>query len=408
MIVDEKGTRRPSSHERLFVWFAFQLGRLFTRGLKAISCIGILVSLGMMALSLFLLFSTFVWQDKLLLLYPDLATPVTLEDLLQKPDSYDGQWVRVSGEIRSHSIVGNSAHLLPLNLEYPGREKEPPAAEAAVEIVNYDTRKYRTVPRFRNIRSGTIIEVVGEFDKPWLGEYLQIEVTYVTKPGGHPWAGKLMRTVVPCAILFAMGAGVFLGLVLLRRILPKHGLFPKKITLEVLPPPASQPTSEETFLTDTAQTLESIGFSQVGWFGVPEMPGGLRLVALVHLEKQVYAAVTANSYDQFIDLVTIYPDCTSVTTTNLSTAMGTGRPDQMHYHILRDADAPDLLAAHLTTRQELVPEMEPRQASAATFQHHYLEMYLVQLAYIKRGSGITQEDLQRIAKEFDWDEYRSP
>jgi hypothetical protein len=118
------GARRTgfTSQPRLLEWFMRKGGRLVGFAFCAAAVLFLVVGI-------FLGYSFFFADNRLLFIFPGLAEKVTLEELAADPAQYDGHWVRVRGELRSPGRFG--AFLVPEE----GVPSEPPGDRkgAAVE-----------------------------------------------------------------------------------------------------------------------------------------------------------------------------------------------------------------------------------------------------------------------------------
>jgi len=119
---DSFGARRTSFTSRLGLleWFVRKGGRL----VGFVFCAAALLFL---VVGIFLGYSFFFADNRLLFIFPSLAAKVSLNELAADPAKYDGRWVRVRGELRSPERFG--AILVPEEdaPSEPGGDQKPGA-----------------------------------------------------------------------------------------------------------------------------------------------------------------------------------------------------------------------------------------------------------------------------------------
>lgn len=95
------GARRTGVTSRLGLleWFMRKGGRL----VGFVFCAAALL---FFVVGIFLGYSFFFADNRLLFIFPSLAAKVTLDELAADPAKYDGRWVRVRGELRSPGRFG--------------------------------------------------------------------------------------------------------------------------------------------------------------------------------------------------------------------------------------------------------------------------------------------------------------
>ncbi len=100
------GARRRAFSSRVGVleWFMRKGGRL----VGFVFCAAALLIL---VVGIFLGYSFFFAENRLLFIFPSMAEKVTLDELAADPAKYDGRWVKVRGELRNPGRFG--ALLLP-------------------------------------------------------------------------------------------------------------------------------------------------------------------------------------------------------------------------------------------------------------------------------------------------------
>jgi len=83
----------------LLEWFMRKGGRL-------VGFIFCAIALVFLVMGIFLGYSFFFADNRLLFIFPSMAAKVTLGELAADPGKYDGRWVRVRGELRSQGRFG--------------------------------------------------------------------------------------------------------------------------------------------------------------------------------------------------------------------------------------------------------------------------------------------------------------
>ena len=160
----------------LLEWFMRKGGRL-------VGFVFCAVALLILVVGIFLGYSFFCADNRLLFIFPSMAEKVTLDELAADPAKYDGRWVRVRGEMRSPGRFG--ALLVPEGSapsEPAGDEKAQPVGKRSPRTWNlYPSleEKTRELPpqslRLRHPSAGIsktvsfyeegVVEVAGRYER---------------------------------------------------------------------------------------------------------------------------------------------------------------------------------------------------------------------------------------------------
>ena len=188
---------------------------------------------------------------------------------------------------------------------------------------------------------------------------------------------------------------------------------PDRITLQPKTLAEAEDKISAGYFVEMSSRLQGLGFQQAGIFLVPEL--SMWVQGFAKLESRCYAAILERlsteenggagpASSPCVEFMSIYPSGTSLTTTNLSNASGTGQPPLSHYHITRGA-APDMMfQEHMALREELVNE-KPLAATPSTFPATVIEDYMKAYAHLRLGKTITRRDFPRLAVRLMIDDY---
>jgi hypothetical protein len=137
------GARRTGFTSRLGLleWFMRKGGRL----VGSVFCAAALLFL---VVGIFLGYSFFFADNRLLFIFPSMAEKVTLDELAGDPAKYDGRWVRVRGELRSPGRF--RALLVPEENNPP----EPAGGEKAGAVAKPSTLTWNLYPSIEEKTTG--------------------------------------------------------------------------------------------------------------------------------------------------------------------------------------------------------------------------------------------------------------
>lgn len=163
-------------------------------------------------LSLLALYLYFYVEGRILFVFPGLANEVTFTDLLESPNAYENEWIKIKGRIQytfSQSMA-NTAELLPgYYPTQPGDYNKGSGENCFKIFLKAVGENEDTSFRFSSIDSGNIVEAVGisgGLDKDDKNVMHLKVVTVMGYRGVIDWMGFFVFIPI---ILLGIGLGTF-------------------------------------------------------------------------------------------------------------------------------------------------------------------------------------------------------
>jgi hypothetical protein len=185
-------------------------------------------SIGIFAiiLTLVIFYLYFYVEARILFIFPGLAKKVTFTDLLEEPEAYENEWIKIKGRIQytfSQSMA-NTAELIPgYYPTQPGDYNKGSGENYFKIFLEAAGENEDTSFRFSSVDSGNIVELVGVLkglDKDHKNAMKLKVITVVGYGGVIGWLSFL--SIILIAIM-GFGVGIFLTRISL-------GMYPKEDT----------------------------------------------------------------------------------------------------------------------------------------------------------------------------------
>lgn len=194
---DSLGARRTGFTSRLGL-----LEWLMRKGGRLVGFVFCAAALLFLVVGIFLGYSFFFVDNRLLFIFPSMAEKVTLDELAADPAKYDGRWVRVRGELRSSGrfrallVPEEKAPSEPAGGEKAGVEEKP--SPLTWNVYPSFAEQTRKVPlrslQLRHPSAGIsktvsfyedgVVEVAGRYERsgPWGEGEPSVAVAVMVKP----------------------------------------------------------------------------------------------------------------------------------------------------------------------------------------------------------------------------------
>lgn len=189
---------------------------------------------------------------------------------------------------------------------------------------------------------------------------------------------------------------------------------PERITLKPIGEQEFPEQGDPGFFGRISEDLARLGFKYIGMYTIPEMAYPVVFMAAHHPGRHVYATVVqmfkrdvkggvGNEAGRYLEMVSVFADASSLTTTTMPRGMMETRPPQLACRVMPGAGPEELLAGHLSEREGLSARPEP--TSAAGFKSAFLQGYYIERAFRKARGWVTPEEVAEMAREHGFEKH---